>query len=239
MKAYLNLRYTVQSRVDSFIAGLNALGFAIGNRLDSDIFVTWNRVADSEKIAQQFEAAGKPVIVAENASWGNEFLGGKWHTLALGRHNTAGCFPVGDNSRWDNLGVTLAPWRCSTVLHPLETVVLGQRGIGAYGMPRDWPSTVKHLGRYRPHPGRGTGIPLEHDLRNCGKVITWGSGAAVKALMWGIKVESHMPSWIGRQGNCDESRLEMFRRMAWCNWQLDEIATGEPFRRLLAFSPRK
>lgn len=235
MRAYLNLRYTVQSRVDSFIAGLNAIGFAVGNRLDSDLMVTWNRVGDADKIACQFEAAGKPVIVAENAAWGNEFLGGKWHSLALSRHNTAGCFPVGDHRRWDDLGVKLEPWRCSTVLHPLETVVLGQRGIGAYGMPHDWPAKVRKLGRYRPHPGRGTGIPLEHDLRNAAKVITWGSGAAVKAMLWGIKVESHMPNWIGRQGNCDESRLEMFRRMAHAQWQLDEIATGEPFRRLLAY----
>lgn len=229
MRVYLNLRYTLQSRVDSFVAGLNACGFALGNRLDADLFCTWNRVGDADHIAKQFEAAGKPVIVAENASWGNEFLGGKWHSLALGKHNTAGCFPVGDNTRWDSLGVKLAPWRTEG-----ETVILGQRGIGAYGMPRDWPSTVKHLGRYRPHPGRMTGEPLQHDLRNCKKVITWGSGAAVKALMWGIKVESHYPQWVARQGNCDESRLEMFRRLAWAQWELKEIATGEPFRRLLA-----
>lgn len=228
MRAYLNLRYTVQSRVDSFIAGLNACGFAIGNRIDSDVFVTWNRVGEGERIAQQFEAAGKPVIVAENASWGNEFLGGKWHTLGLGRHNTSGCFPVGDNSRWDGLGAELKPWREAG-----ETVVLGQRGIGAYGMPHDWPARVKHLGRYRAHPGRGTGVPLEHDLRNAGKVVTWGSGAAVKALMWGIKVESHYPQWVAKQDNTDEGRLAMFRHLAWCNWSLDEISTGAPFRRLL------
>lgn len=228
MRAYLNLRYTIHSRVEAFVAGLNACGFALGNRLDADCFVTWNRVGDADKIAKEFEAQGKPVIVAENAAWGNEFLGGKWHTLALGRHNTAGCFPVGGPERWDSLGVKLAPWR-----EDGETVILGQRGIGAYGMPKDWPSTVKHLGRYRPHPGRMTGLPLECDLKRAAKVITWGSGSAVKALMWGIKVESHMPNWVGACANTDRSRLEMFRRLAWCNWQLDEIATGEPFQRLL------
>lgn len=234
MRVYLNLRYAIQSRVDAFVSGLNTLGFAVGNRIDSDLFVTWNRIGDADRIAQQFEAHGKPVIVSENAAWGNEFNGGKWHTLGLGRHNTAGCFPVGGAERWDSLGVKLDPWRTEG-----ETVVLGQRGIGVYGMPRDWPSKVKHLGRYRPHPGRSTGVPLQCDLKNAAKVITWGSGAAVKALMWGIKVESHYPEWVARQGNCDESRLEMFRRLAWGQWQLDEIATGEPFRRLLAFVPTK
>ena len=51
--------------------------------------------------------------------------------------------------------------------------------------------------------------------------------------MWGIPVESHMPNWIGAQDNTEAGRLAMFRRLAWAQWQLSEIATGEPFRRLL------
>src|SRR5690242_19295715 len=109
MKVYLNLRYTIRSRVEAFVAGLNACGFAVGNRLDSDLFCTWNRIGDADKIARQFEQDGRPVIVAENAIWRNEFMGGKWHSLALSRHNTAGCFPVGDHTRWDSLGVKLEP----------------------------------------------------------------------------------------------------------------------------------
>jgi len=63
--------------------------------------------------------------------------------------------------------------------------------------------------------------------------VTWGSGAAVKALTWGIHVESHMPNWIGEQDNTDAGRLEMFRRLAWAQWTLDEIEDGTAFRHLL------
>jgi hypothetical protein len=65
-------------------------------------------------------------------------------------------------------------------------------------------------------------------------VVTWGSGAAIKALQWGIPVVSEMPDWIGEQDNTDAGRLEMFRRLAWAQWTMEEIAHGEPFARLLA-----
>ena len=76
-------------------------------------------------------------------------------------------------------------------------------------------------------------MPLEDDLAKACKVVTWGSGAAIKALMMGIRVESHMPNWIGEQDNTDEGRLAMFRRLAWANWRLSEIESGQAFRWLL------
>ena len=99
-------------------------------------------------------------------------------------------------------------------------------------MPSDWPRVQR--GRLRPHPGKLLGKPLEDDLAGAGKVVTWGSGAAVKALLMGIPVESHMPRWVAEQDNTEAGRLAMFRRLAWAQWTIDEIASGEPFRRLLA-----
>jgi hypothetical protein len=64
-------------------------------------------------------------------------------------------------------------------------------------------------------------------------VITWGSGAAIKALLWGIQAVSEMPNWIGEQDNTPESRLEMFRRLALAQWELHEIESGEAFACLL------
>ncbi len=181
-----------------------------------------------ETAARAFEAAGRPVIVIENAAWGNGFQGGNWLSVALNLHNTAGRFPVGGAERWDSLGVELRPWRTEG-----ETVILPQRGIGpaAVAMPRGWHSGK--VGRVRLHPGQRETKPLEEDLKNAGKVITWGSGAAVRALMWGIPVESHMPNWIAAQNNTDEGRLAMFRRLAWAQWTVEEIASGEPMKRLL------
>lgn len=227
MRAWLNLRY-VAKRGAAFEQGLKACGFevVVGLPVDAgpgDVFVTWNRIGQADDAARRFKGA---VIVAENAAWGNEFLGGQWHSLARDFHNTAGMFPVGEPQRWGSLGVDLVPWRTSG-----ETVVLPQRGIGPRGvaMPHGWTSN----GRVRKHPGNVKNPPLEQDLANCGRVVTWGSGAAIKALMWGIPVESHMPNWIGEQDNTDAGRLAMFRRLAWAQWTLDEIASGEPFKRLL------
>ena len=231
---FLNLRYTVPERRAVFTEGLQRVGFEVVHGLtreprEGDVLVTWNRIHDGDASALEFERRGNAVLVTENATWGNEFAGERWYTLCRGFHNLSGTFPIGGNERWDSLGVELAPWREGG-----ETVVLPSRGIGppCHRMPRDWPS--RQVGRIRSHPGTGPAKRLEEDLAECGRVVTWGSGAAVKALMLGIRVESHMPNWIGGQDNTDAGRLAMFRRLAWAQWRLSEIRAGEPFARLLA-----
>lgn len=97
-------------------------------------------------------------------------------------------------------------------------------------MPKNWTAP----GRVRKHPGKSAAIPLEKDLAKAGKVVTWGSGAAVKALMMGIRVESHMPDWIAAQDNTDQGRLDMFGRLAWAQWRLEEIASGAAFEWVLS-----
>ncbi len=234
MKAWLNLRHAVPARWRAFSRGLQGLGYTVVEGCTtkpgpSDILVTWNRLREGAIAANAFESRGLPVLVEENAIWGNDFCGGHWYTVARSVHNTAGKFPVGDAARWDGLGVELAPFRTEG-----ETVILPQRGIGPRGvaMPMDW--AKRHKGRVRSHPGTGACVPLEQDLAGCGRVITWGSGAAVKALMLGITVTSEMPNWIAEQENTNAGRLAMFRRLAWAQWRIEEIASGEPFKRLLS-----
>ena len=236
MRAWLNLRHADSERAQAFSKGLERLGYLVVHGLTcipaaGDVLVTWNRIGHGDTAARAFEGHGRPVIVAENASWGNSFCGGSWLMLARSFHNMAGMFPVGGPDRWDSLGVDLEPWRTEG-----ETVILPQRGIGPaqVAMPRGWPYGIK--GRIRQHPGRRQAKDLKEDLAKASKVITWGSGAAVKALIWGIPVESHMPKWIGTQDNTNSGRLEMFRRLAWAQWSMDEIASGEPFERLLRWS---
>jgi hypothetical protein len=239
LRAWLNLRYTLPERIAVFRAGLEQLGFEVrqGVTLEpatGDVLVTWNRINVGQAAALAFERAACPVLVAENAAWGNEFAGARWYTLARGQHNTTGRFPVGGLERWDGLGVELAPWR----IDGREVVVLPQRGIGPPGvaMPRGWTQEAQCAsgGRVRAHPGQRACAALQDDLTHAREVWTWGSGAAIKALLWGIPVRSDMPDWIGEQDNTDPGRLAMFRRLAWAQWTLAEIASGEPFRRLLA-----
>ena len=227
MRFVLALRHDFPERAEAFRLGLNACGHEEGG---DELFLTWNRFAVNGKRADEVEARGGTVLVVENALWGNGFLGKKWLSISRRFHNTIQ--PFGGPERWDNLGVELPPFRPSG-----ETVILGQRGIGypKFRTPTGWERGAqrRYGGRIRNHPGRNEGLPLEDDLVNCGRVVTWSSGAAIKALMLGIPVVSEMPGWIGEQDNTVPGRLEMFRRLAWSQWTLDEIADGEPFRRML------
>jgi hypothetical protein len=235
VRAYLNLRFTVPERRAMFTEGLRRLGYEVVDGLTKspergDILVTWNRIHEGDEAARAFTERGNAVLVTENASWGNEFADKNWYTLARNFHNVAGMFPVGGPERWDSLDVELEPWRTEG-----ETVVLASRGIGpaVYRMPARWPSEQR--GRIRPHPGRGASKPLREDLAQCGRVLTWGSGAAILALMLGIPVKSHQPQWIGEQDNTDAGRLAMFRRLAWAQAEHEEIRCGEVFERLLSW----
>lgn len=226
----LAIRDQPHYRHDAFQSGLRAVGLTEVGPDRCDVYVCWNRYGGWAHWADACERRGGVVLVAENSAWGNDFAGRRWYTLARGRHNTAGCFPVGGPERWDSLGVELAPWREGKG----ETVILPQRGIGPKGvaMPEGWGQQFK--GRVRTHPGTNDCVPLEQDLAKATRVITWGSGAAIKALLWGIRVESHMPQWIGEQDNTDAGRLAMFRRLAWAQWEVSEISNGEAFRWLLS-----
>ena len=235
-RAYLNLRFTVPERRALFAEGFRRLGFdpvdgLTRAPLKGDVLLTWNRIGPGDEAARIFAERGCTVLVTENASWGNEFAGKQWYTLTRHYHNVAGMFPVGGAERWDSLGVELKPWRTAG-----ETVVLPSRGFGpaAFRMPMNWPG--RQPGRIRAHPGRNANaMPLQHDLAQCGRVITWGSGAAVQALMLGVPVESHQPRWIASQDNTDAGRLAMFRTLAWAQATHNEIASGDAIERLLSW----
>ncbi len=243
MRAFLGLRDGVHYRREAFTRGLERCGYTVLHEIttrprDGDVLVIWNRYSQFANAADAFESRRLPVLVAENGYLGNEFAGDRWYAISRSQHNGAGTWPQGDAQRWDALGVELQPFRPAGG----EFVVLPQRGIGPPGvaMPRDWPERVHRRltkeripHRVRPHPGQGAAISLEQDLAHASGVVTWGSGAALKALVLGISVFHDMPHWIGAQDNTDAGRLAMFRRLAWAQWTLNEITNGEPFRRLL------
>jgi hypothetical protein len=257
--AWLALREGVHYRREAFAAGLRAAGYAVEERLTDrpgprDVLVCWNRYGEVDRCARIFEERGRPVLVAENGYLGNDFAGSRWYAIARSQHNGAGSWSEGGSERWDSLSVALASWRVATG----DVVLLPQRGIGPAGvaMPKSWlgetENRLRSAGiayRIRRHPGTSsTALPLEEDLATASSVVTWGSGAAIKALMMGIPVFSDMPNWIGASAALPVSsllvrhtgkrssldRLAMFRRLAWAMWRLEEIKAGEPFRRLIS-----
>ena len=246
------LRDSQHYRADAFANGLRLNGFEVVEHLPdpgpSDLLLVWNRHGGNNHTAKRFEAAGARVLVAENGYLGKAWRDGKWFALALGHHCGAGTWPDGGPQRWDALGVELEPWRENGT----HTLVLEQRGIGEPGIasPPGWADqmAIKLDCRVRRHPGAGpVRVTLRDDIAHVTQVVTWSSGAALLALLMGVPVFYAFPRWIGAPAarplfelghqpplRDDAARLAMFRRLAWAQWTLSEIESGEAFARLLA-----
>lgn len=248
MRALNLLRESLHYRRDAFDAGLQAVGFELVRQCThpepGDVLVIWNRYGGYHDIAAHFEHSGGHVVVAENGYLGKEWQGGNWYALALGHHAGAGQWHVGGPERWDRMGVELERWRDGQG----DIVILGQRGIGEPGIasPYGWAEAVQRRigGRIRPHPGQhAPAVPMRKDFSDARAVVTWHSGAALHALLMGVPVFYGFPQWIGaeagrpldefEQGPRYGDRLAMFRRLAWAQWTLDEIRTGDAFAHLL------
>lgn len=179
---------------------------------------------------------------------------GDYYALSRHGHNGSGLWPTGGPERWQALGIDLKPWRAAGE----HILVCGQRGIGSPQMasPPGWNETAvarikaktKRPVRLRPHPGNDAPKrPLAEDLKNAWAVVVWSSGSGTQALCEGIPVFYDAPHWICSGGAVrmreadydapltdDARRLAALERMAWAQWTVAEIASGEPFTRLCA-----
>lgn len=199
-------------RGGDFMEGLRRLGYSVSASVNhapnrGDVLVIWNRSLTADAMAKRYEQCGATVVVVENGYFGRDWRGGHWYAMALGHHNGAGRWPVGGPERWDRLEVPLLPWRVSDGGRKGHILVLPQRGIGERGvaMPKTWPEQARAaLGRaterpilVRPHPGPPPHPSLAPALANCHCAVTWGSGAALKALVAGVPVFHGLRDWIG------------------------------------------
>ncbi len=167
-----------------------------------------------------------------------------------------------DPSRWTGLGIDLKPMGGHHA-RGNKYLVAGQRGIGSpgRGSPPGWHDKVaaelraqlKVPVQVRTHPGDNEPqIPLEKDLAGAWALVIWASGAGIKALIEGYPVAYACPWWICAGAGVryrsprdlegavkvgvfgEETRLDALRRMAWAQWTVEELKSGEPFQRLLA-----
>lgn len=253
-RACVLMRSSDYYRADVFRAGLGRHGFRVEPEWTrrpepDDILLLWNRNRGYEPIAEIYEKVGARVMVAENGYVGQPAGGGKFYALALHHHNGAGAWFVGDEPRFH---IDERPWRTNG----RHVVVLPQRGIGPQGvaMPHGWPKGIKErLARitdrpivFRPHPGASKADPWP-DLRHAHCAVTWGSGAGIKAIQYGIPVFHELERWIGAAAatrlvgdvECCHTppRGQLWTRISWAQWTLEEIGSGEAFERLLHEKP--
>jgi hypothetical protein len=252
MRAYCLIRPETHYRRECFVAGLEAAGYEVQARLPGaaqpgDVLTIWSRYGGHEQIADRFEADGGTVIVAENAYLAPKD-GSKYCALAVHAHNGRGKWSVGGSERWNALGHDLKPWRKDG----RHILICLSRNFGMRGgiMAADWSGQVtKRLQaltdrpiRLRHHPRNGPEHPVfEEDLRDAWAVVIWYSSLGVRALIHGVPVLCDAPWWIakGAAGTIEQvesppmpDRLPHLKRMAWAQWSLEEIASGEPFRLL-------
>lgn len=239
-------------RREAFDAGLEAAGYAVHDHIKDptpgDVLVIWNRYGRFDQAAHQFERVGAKVLVVENGYIGQDRLGRQYYAIALTHHNGPGGYRFNGKPRCTIGGISLEPWRDGE-----EIVILAQRGIGERGIaqPHGWlVGTERRLRdcgypvRVRAHPGTRDATPLLDDLRDAHCAITWASGAAIKALCFGVPVFYGLKGWIGRDaaskfaGQVSDPRREgreaMLARISWAQWTVDEIARGHPFSLLCA-----
>jgi hypothetical protein len=83
---------------------------------------------------------------------------------------------------------------------------------------------------------------LQDDLDGAWAVVVWSSSSGVHALADGIPTFVEAPYWVMKgaaaSGTVDApvmpEREPHFESMAWQQWRLEELETGEPFRQVLS-----
>ena len=237
-----------------FEIGLRSVGYQLLDAVPQDIspedvVIAWNRRRCDEDTIRRFERAGARVIIAENGYIGNNGYGKKLFAMALGHHCGAGKWHVGDEHRWRRHNIRLADWRSEGS----EIIVLPQRAIGEPGvaMPKEWDwqiverlrKVTKRPVRVRPHPGKEpAATALHEDIAHAWAVVTWSSGAAIKALAMGVPAFYLFKDWIAApmaKFGIDDienpylgDRVPALHSIGWAQWTAEEIMNGLPFRYL-------
>lgn len=254
MQAICLIRDQPHYRRAAFVDGLRAAGYSVAQNAQPqsarDLFVIWNRYGTSEARANAWEKDGGTVLVCENGYAGRDAGGHQLYAISAHGHNGSGWHPVGDRDRFAERGISVEAWRAPSP--DGHILVCGQRGIGSRQMasPHGWHDRAAarlrklfdHPVRIRPHPGnQPPATPLETDFVNCYAVAIWSSASGVRALLAGIPVIYDAPHWILASAATrldagaheplrdDAARLAALRRMAWAQWTVDEIQSGEPF----------
>lgn len=241
-----------------FAEGLDACGWDVQydqghNPRPEDIVVMWNRHGHKDVVARRWEKAGGRALIVENAwlSGGKYLKQGHAFAVSVGQHNGCGYWRVGAEDRIAKFGIETKPWR----ENGKHVLILPQRGIGPTGvaMPKGWVDDVSRRLvemtdrriRVRAHPGLhkwGSDESLKRDLEGAWCAVTWASGAALKAICWGIPVFYDLVGWIGaaaalslKAAGAVENpflgdRRPMLHALTWAQWTREEVKSGEALK---------
>ena len=236
-------------RHEAFEAGLEAAGCSVSRQPKPGpgaLLLIWNRYGVNDDLATQYEKAGGQVLVAENGYFARHGEAPTEYAISKGQHHHGGAL-VPEISPIKGL----KPWRKEGD----HILICAQRGFWSKVMGCDgWADRIttelrqrtKRPIRLRAHPGNhAPKVPLIEDLADCHAVVLWSSNSGIEALMQGVPVFYGAPRWIAEKAALPLAAADLeqpfmgdrtagLSHAAANQYSVDEIASGEPFRRLLA-----
>lgn len=183
---------------------------------------------------------------------------GYWHRESFYRVALNGWSPQikrgMPDTRFNRLGLTIRPWRTSGE----EIIVAGStsKACREHGLRfQEWETKMvrrlQGLGKrvvYRPKPNdrlaspiKGAELdrrPISEALENCHAWVTHHSNSAIDALLAGVPVHcetgaaSHFSNPLDDIGALKEGREQFLYDVAWLQWTLEEMRSGEAWRHL-------
>lgn len=232
--------------------GIHTSTFSNMPEAGADLAVIWGW-----RVGRRLREAGfdKPILVMERGYIGDRM--GIWTSLGWDGLNNRARFPEPQDEGqrfWSNHGGLAKEWERFDGYHLIAGQVLGDQSLLTVNYLEWLKDTIDELDRmgvdvrFRPHPEavrRGQQFPvpsymvskgtLERDLSEAACVIAYNSNATVDAVLAGIPaitVDEGAMAWeitshhVG-QPLVTPDRNEWFRRMAWTQWTLQEITSGE------------
>lgn len=229
--------------------GLAAWGVA-PVRIDAGAAVTTKVVACwGWRVGETYRAKGHEVLVAERGYIGDRF---EWTSLGWNGLNGRADFGVVRGGLRRGFGVPVQPWR-PVPGGPLRVLMLGQvrgdmalrgAGVNYEAWLAETARRIRaagHMLLWRPHPkdqdltiaaDRAPGT-LEDAFAATDIAVTFNSNSATDAVMAGLPCltgDMGAMAWAVTarpgEGPIAPDRTDWLRRMSWCQWSDEEIATG-------------
>ena len=233
----------------AFAAGLKRHGWSVTasrHHQPADLVVQWG-VRRQDRI-EATKACGGEVVILERGYVGDRFA---WTSVSFGGGlNGRGEFrgPHHDGSRWDrHFAHMMQPWRAR---NDGPILIMGQvdgdaavANVDIHAFYREVEKAYFAAGfstRFRPHPQmckrvpRMTSCPLAEDLAEARAVVSWNSNSAVDAVLAGVPtvaLDKGSMAWdvTGHQLSAlppTPDRTAWAHRLAWCQWQREEMESG-------------
>lgn len=185
-------------------------------------------------------ATGVPCLVMERGYLPDRMA---YTSVGWGGLNGRATFPVAPNGdRWEaHWGDRMSPWRVGGEYVLIAGQVPGDQSLRGMDIGA-WIDTKRrellgrgHKVKVRPHPmAEKPDRSLEDDLAEASLVVTFNSNTAVDAVLAGVPAvtfDEGSMAWPVTSHSLDEvvrpDREAWAHNLAWCQWTMDEIASGE------------